>query len=148
MTVSIGLFTSMTRVVRHEQKPAESLIEARVAVLKTCRRVRNCRQIVSPKFDKLLAGQRANSILLRDRVLRRTVRIQVENGILTETHYPLDYDPQASTQAKPIKAVRLAACRSFQITSGGFQHPTRVNISFEMLDQHIIHGTTNFREAI
>ena len=111
MTVAIGLFTGMTKVVRREQKPAERLMEARVAVLKICRRIRNCREMVSPSLRELLVEGDRSVIILRDRVKRRTVKLEVADGLLTETYYPLDYDHKRADQFKPVKALRLTPCR-------------------------------------
>lgn len=148
MTVAIGLFTSMTRVVSREQKPAEQMMEARVAVLKVCRRIRNCKEMVSPTLREMMTGGDQSVIILRDRVLRRTVKFEVAEGILTETYYSLDYNHKNASQFKPIKALRLTPCREFHLQSGGFAHPTRMNVHLTTTDDRIISATTNFREAI
>ena len=148
MTVAIGLFTSMPRVVSREQKPAERMMEARVAALKVCRRLRNCKEMVSPTLREMMAGGESSTILLRDQVLRRTVKLEVVEGILTETHYLLDYDHKNAAQFRPIKALRLTPCRDFSLQSGGFAHPTRLHVHLTTTDERTVQATTNFREAL
>ena len=114
MTVAIGLFTSMTRVVSREQKPAEQMMEARVAVLKVCRRIRNCKEMVSPTLREMMTGGDQSVIILRDRVLRRTVKFEVAKT-----------PGQLQDKTQPDKYVFLHQCVSCNCnTDTDIQHAT------------------------
>lgn len=147
MVVSIGMFTSMTRVVRTEQQPSERLLEARVALLRVAQRVRNCEALVSPSFRELLYRQ-TDRVILRDGVLRKAVQWQVEEGSLVETIYPLDYDLTRVAEYKALDRQYLMPAREFSMTSGGLEYPTRVVIRIEMTDGREVKSVTNFREAL
>jgi hypothetical protein len=147
MTVSVGLFTSMTRVVGREQKPVERMMQGRVAVLKIARRIRNCNGLVAPKLRQLLDTP-TDSLMLKDQVLAQLVDIHIDNGILRETYYPLHYDPESPQDIKPFKIRRLTPARSFQISSGGVQHPTRIVVEITLADGREVRAVSNFREAL
>lgn len=147
MVVSIGMFTSMTRVVRTEQQPSEQLLEARVALLRVTQRVRNCEALVSPSFRELLYRQ-TDRVILRDGVLRKAVKFQVENGTLVETLCPLDYDLTRLAEFKALDREHLMPAREFSMTCGGLEFPTRVVIRIQMPDGREVKSVTNFREAL
>jgi hypothetical protein len=147
MMVSLGLFSNMTRVVGREQKPAERLLEGRIASLTVARRIRNCQGFVAPSFREFL-GQPTDALMLRDGVLGKTVHINVVDGILGETYFSPDYDPKFPDNFKPIKRVRLTPVASFQVTSGGISQPTRIIVDITLPDKRSVRAVTNLREGI
>lgn len=147
MVISTGMFADMTRVVRREQTPAEQLLAGRLASLKVCRRVRNCKGLITPSIKTFLS-EPTESMMLRDRVAGKTVDYRVVNGQLTETLYPLDYDPTKPQNFKPTKRRTLGQARALKITSGGYAHPTRVSVEVTLPDDRVVRCVTNFREAI
>ncbi len=147
MVVSVGLFTSMTRVVSKEQQPAERLAEARVAALTIARRFRNCSAFVKPSLWQVVQHP-TDRLMLRDGVLEKTVEFELVNGVLRETYYRADYDPAKPKTTEPIKSLRLTEARSFRVVGGGIAHPTRLTIELTTTDDRTVRAVTNLREAI
>lgn len=147
MVISTGLFADMTRVVRREQTPAEQMLEGRLAALKVCRRMRNCKALITPAIKTFLS-EPTDTLMLRDAVAGKSVDYRVINGQLTETLYPLDYDLTKPQEFKPIKRRTLGPAKTIKITSGGFAHPTRVSVEVTLPDDRVVRSVTNFREAI
>ncbi len=147
MVLSIGLFVSMTRLIGREQKPAELLSEGRTAALAVARRLRNCQAFVEPTLWQVLQDP-TDRLLLRDSVFGRTVEFQISHGILTETYFPIDFDPKFPERFKPFKSRRLTAAKSFLISSGGVPHPTRLAVDITLSDEQKVRVITNLREAI
>lgn len=148
MGISVSLFSSVTKLVSKDQGPSEQLLEGRVAVLKICQRLRNCRAMVEPPMNDLIFNS-TPTLLLRDRVLGRTVRIEIQEGVLRESHYPLDYDSEAATdEVVPLKQLRLAPAHEFRVSGGGMKHPTRLVVSLTLADGRQVRATTNLREAL
>lgn len=147
MVVSLGMFKDMTRIVSKEQGPAERTLEARSAALKVARRIRNCRSLLTPDTWTFLQRD-CQTMLLQDRVLNKIVRLELENGVLSETYYPLSYDPEFPERVKPTKKLYLTQAESFRLKSGGVEFPTRVTVEIVTPDNETITAVTNFREAI
>jgi hypothetical protein len=147
MVVALGLFNGMTKVVKHEQQPAERLTEGRLAALAVARRLRNCQGFVRPTLREVLAAP-SEALLLRDVVKERTVELKVDNEVLFESYYPFLYDPLKPGHTAPEKALRLCGARSFRLVSGGFEFPTRVTVEIVLTDGRLVQAVSNFREAI
>lgn len=145
MLVSLGMFTGMTRVVQTEQQPADKLLEARTNLLHVAQRIRNCEHMIEPRFRSFLTED-TDRLLLRDGVLQKTVLLEIEDGVFKETFYPLDYDP--SRENEPTDENWLGEAQKFSVTSGGWEHPTRVTIRLTTADGLELKAVTNFREAL
>lgn len=147
MMVALGLFTGMTRTVHREQTPAERLLEARTAVWKCARQLRNCQALIRPGLRELLF-EPSSALMLRDQVRSRTVELKVIDETLTETYYSVFYNPLVPGQERSRKGLRLCAARSFEVRSGGLQHPTRLDLRLTLPDGRMVRAVTNFREAL
>lgn len=147
MMVALGLFSSMTTTVRREQQPGERLTEGRLAALKVAQRLRNCNAFVKPTLREALTTP-CESLMLRDPMRDRTVEFRLQNEVLTESYYPLLYNPNKPGEVKPEKGLRLCGASSFRLVSGGYEHPTCMTIEIVLTDGRLVQAVTNFREAI
>jgi hypothetical protein len=147
MLVALGLFTGMTRVVRKEQTPAEKMLEARLALWGSARRLRDCQALVRPSLRELIF-QPTSALMLRDQIRGRTVELKVMDETLVEVYYSVFYDPFNPGEELPRKALRLCDARSFEVRGGGLAHPTRLDLRAVLPDGRLVRVVTNFREAI
>jgi type II secretory pathway pseudopilin PulG len=148
MMVALGLFTGMTTTVRREQQPGERLAEGRLAALAVARRLRNCQALIQPPLKDMILGASTDRLMLRDVAAQKTVELKLENTVLSESYYPFLYNPLKPDGVKPEKGLRLTSARSFQVTSGGVEFPTRVTVEIVLTDGRLVQAVTNFREAI
>lgn len=147
MVIALGLFSGMTRIVRTEQRPSEEILEARLALLHVAQRIRNCQALVQPVTWDLINGS-SDTVCLRDRVLKRAVRLNIEDQALRETQFALDYDLEKPTEFNALKQRKLTAARRFSLLGGGIESPTRVTITIVTINGREMKAVTNFREAI
>ncbi len=146
MTVTLGLFHSMTRVVRQEQNPSEQLAEARVAALSVAGRLRDAHALGFPKLPDLLSRPTSH-LYLRSLTDARTYEYRVRDGVLSESHYGFRQRPWEESVA-PGKGRRLCAAQALTVTSGGYAHPTRITVRIDLLDGRQVQAVSNFRESL